>query len=94
MTDDHARALADVAVVGLGAVAAYYVVRTPPLRRAAWRLLTYGLCTAAPAYLWREITDAWAASAPHAAAAGTANLERTSNEEPNLEPGTWNPELT
>ena len=84
MTDDHARALADVAVVGLGAVAAYYVVRTPPLRRAAWRLLKYGVLTAAPGYVWREITHAWAESAPRAAGA------RTQNVQPGTEPGTGN----
>jgi hypothetical protein len=58
MTDDQARALRDLALVALGAVAAFYVIRTPSLRRPAWMLVKYGF-TAAPAYLWQETTRAW-----------------------------------
>lgn len=61
MTDDQARARGDLALVALGAVAAFYIVRTPSLRRATWRLLKYGLTTT-PAYLWHETTRAWADS--------------------------------
>ncbi len=63
MQEDHARALVDLAVVSVGAVAAIWILKTPSLRRAAWRLLTYALFTAAPSYLWRETTRAWAESA-------------------------------
>jgi hypothetical protein len=51
-------------VLGIAALVTYYVVRTPPLRRAAWQLVKYGLFTAAPTALWRETTRAWAESAP------------------------------
>ena len=63
---DRAAAAADLALVALGAVAAIYVLRTPPLRRIVWRGLKYGLFTAAPSLLWGEITRAWAESAPQA----------------------------
>jgi hypothetical protein len=46
-------------VFGVAALAAFYVLRTPSLRRATWRLLKYTLFTAAPAYLWHETTRAW-----------------------------------
>jgi len=58
MTEDQARALGDLALVVLGAVAAFYVIRTPSLRRATWRLLKYGFTTT-PVYLWQETTRAW-----------------------------------
>ena len=64
MTEDQAQALKDLAMVALGAVAAVYVLRTPSLRRAAWRALKYGVFTAAPRLVWQETTKAWAASAP------------------------------
>lgn len=62
MERDHAQALVDLAVVAIGAVAAVYVLKTPPLRRGVWRALRYGLFTAAPALLWQETTRAWAES--------------------------------
>ena len=60
MTDDHAQALIDLAVVGFGVVAVVYVLRTPSLRRATWRVLKTSLFHTAPAFLWRETTRAWA----------------------------------
>ena len=63
VTNDYRGALVDVAVVVLGAVAAVYILKTPSLRRAAWRLLKYGFLTAAPHYLWQETAQAWAESA-------------------------------
>jgi hypothetical protein len=69
--DDQREALVDLALLGLGAVAAYYVLKTPSLRRAAWHLLKYGIVTAAPTVLWQETTRAWAESA-----------HRTANSEP------------
>lgn len=62
MREDHKQALVDLTVVGLGAVAAVYVWRTPSLRRMAWRLLKYGALTAAPQLVRQEVTRAWAAS--------------------------------
>ena len=50
--------------MGVAAIALYVVVTTPSLRRASGRLLKYGLFTAAPTYLWQEVTRAWAESAP------------------------------
>ena len=62
MTDDQREGIIDLALVTLGAVAAYYVWRTPPLRRVAWQLLKYGVI-AAPAMVWQETTRAWAETA-------------------------------
>jgi hypothetical protein len=50
-------------VIGVGAVAVYLVGRNPQLRRAVWRLLKYGVFTAAPRVLWQETTRAWSESA-------------------------------
>ncbi len=61
--DDQREALVDLVLVCLGAVAAYYVVKTPSLRRGAWRMLKFGLFTAAPTYVWQETTRAWAETA-------------------------------
>ena len=71
MTDDTRGAIVDLALLGVAAAAVYVVVRTPSLRRAAVRLLKYGLFTAAPAYLWQETTRAWAESGTRIAASGT-----------------------
>jgi hypothetical protein len=81
MQDDHAQAIADLIVVGLGAVAAVYIFRTPPLRRAVWRALKYGVVTAAPRLLWQETTRAWSMSG-----------NREWNRNPNLESRIKNPE--
>ena len=69
--DDQREALVDLALVGLGAVAAYYVLKTPSLRRAVWHLLKYGIVTAAPTVLWQETTRAWAESARRTATSET-----------------------
>ncbi len=62
MNEDNARRLANaliaVAVVGIG----YYVVKTPPLRRTAWRLLLAAATGAVPAWLNAEVRRAWAES--------------------------------
>jgi hypothetical protein len=81
MTDDTRGAILDLALLGAAAVGLYFIVKTPAVRRPAWRLLKYGLFTAAPTYLWQETTRAWAES-------GTPNVER---ETWNVELGTWNP---
>ena len=65
MTDDHVQALVDLTVVAIGAVAAVYILKTPSLRRGAWRALRYGLFTAAPSLLWQQTTRAWAESGSH-----------------------------
>lgn len=57
--DETRAAIADFVVFGVAALAVFYVLRTPSLRRATWRLLKYTLFTAAPAYLWHETTRAW-----------------------------------
>jgi hypothetical protein len=62
MTNDTRAAVADLAVVGAAAIAAYFVARNPPLRRAVWRALKYGALTAAPRVLWQETTRAWSLS--------------------------------
>ena len=61
MTEDTARKVANVAL-GIAAVgAAYFVARTPPLRRMALGLAMTAL-TGAPAWLAREAQHAWMVS--------------------------------
>jgi hypothetical protein len=62
MTEDSARTLANV-ILGAGALCvAYYVLKTPSLRRLAWRLAAIGITSTAPAWLSREVRHAWAES--------------------------------
>jgi hypothetical protein len=59
MTHSTAEKIADVAIGTAVAVAAYYVVTTPSLRRLAWRLTLVGLSGTLPAWLRREIEQGW-----------------------------------
>jgi hypothetical protein len=62
MTQASAERVANVAI-GIAAVgAAYYVFRTPQRRRLVWRLGIAALTGTIPAWVSREIRDAWEAS--------------------------------
>jgi hypothetical protein len=62
MTDHSAEKVAN-AILGAAAVgAAYYILRTPPLRRLAWRLALTALTVSIPAWVGGEVQQAWAAS--------------------------------
>lgn len=62
MTDATARTVANVALVSVGAAAAYVIVTTPPLRRLAIRAVTVWLGASLPAYLLNEARQAWVES--------------------------------
>ena len=63
MTEAQAKRTAN-AVLGLAAVgAAYLVLRTPPLRRAALRLAGLALTGTLPAWFTGELQRAWTESA-------------------------------
>jgi hypothetical protein len=58
--------------------AAYYVIKTPPLRRLAWRLVVTGLTGTLPAWFRQEVTEGWAQScgpAARASSGATAPIE-------------------
>jgi len=62
MTDDTARHVANT-VIGIAVAGAVYsVVSRPPLRRLAWGLVLAGLTSTLPAWLNREVRQAWAES--------------------------------
>jgi hypothetical protein len=64
MTNATAEKIANV-VVGAAVVgAAYVVIRTPSLRRLAWRLAVTGLTGTLPAWFRHEIEQGWRESAP------------------------------
>ncbi len=65
MTQSSAEKFANV-VMGVAAVAAaYYVLKTPQLRRIAWRLGVAALTGTIPAWVSQEIRNSWeAAGAP------------------------------
>ena len=68
MTQSQAEKTANV-VIGAAAIgAAYYVLKTPPLRRLAWRLTAVALTGFIPAWLTQEIQASWDASAAPATA--------------------------
>ena len=62
MTQSSAEKFANV-VIGVAAVAgAYYVLKTPQLRRIAWRLGVAALTGTIPAWISQEIRNSWEAS--------------------------------
>jgi len=72
MTEKTADRVASL-VLGAAALGAMVVVlRTPSLRRLAWRLTVVGLTGALPAWIRQEITKEWAASGQRSALAPIA----------------------
>jgi hypothetical protein len=59
MTEDSARKIADVVLGAAALGAVYVVVTTPPLRRLAWRLARTALIGTLPAWLGKEVHEAW-----------------------------------
>jgi hypothetical protein len=66
MTDETARRVANVILGAAALGAAFYVARTPPLRRVAWRLAVAAVTGTIPAWFTREVRDAWAESGQRA----------------------------
>lgn len=63
MTETTARTVANVVLAAAAVAAAYVVLTTPSLRRVADRATRVWLGASVPAYLLREVRDAWVASA-------------------------------
>jgi hypothetical protein len=63
MTEQTARTVANVIVASAGAVAAYMIVTTPPVRRAVFTGLRWWLRASLPLYLLAETRRAWVESA-------------------------------
>jgi hypothetical protein len=59
MTRARSHTVANLLLGAAGAVAGYYVLKNPALRRAALRVLKIGLTTTVPGYLIKETTSAW-----------------------------------
>jgi hypothetical protein len=59
MTEKTARTIANVAISAAAVAAAYYIARTPPLRKMAVGLAVTALTGAVPAWLSRELQHAW-----------------------------------
>ena len=66
MTEENARKVANVILGAAALGAAIYIVRTPPLRRIAWRLAVAAVTGTIPAWLAREVREAWAESGQRA----------------------------
>jgi hypothetical protein len=62
MTDNRAEQVANVLLTVAAVGVAVYVIKTPPLRRMAWRLAVTALTGALPTWFEREVRDAWHAS--------------------------------
>ena len=62
MTESSAEKVASIALGAVAVGAAYYVLRTPHLRRLAWRLGVAAVTGTIPAWVRREIRDGWEAS--------------------------------
>jgi hypothetical protein len=63
MRQEAADRIATALLVAGSLVGAWFVWRNPRLRGLAWDLTKYGVVTALPAYLSREVRDAWRDSA-------------------------------
>ena len=63
MTEERARTAANILMAIAAAGAAYYVLRTPALRRMAFQLAGAALTGTVPAWLNQEIRRAWTESA-------------------------------
>ncbi len=63
MTQSSAEKIANVAIGVAAAGAAYYVLRTPRLRRLAWQLTVAAITGTLPAWIGQEIKAGWEASA-------------------------------
>ncbi len=62
MTQTSADKIANV-VIGVAAVgAAYYVLKTPRLRRIAWQMSVAAFTGTLPAWITREIRESWEAA--------------------------------
>jgi hypothetical protein len=59
MTNDRAEQVANVLLIAAAFGVACYVVRTPPLRRLAWRLAATAITVSLPAWMRREVEHAW-----------------------------------
>ena len=62
MTEKTAQRIADAVLGAVALGAAYYIVRTPPLRRFAVGLAMTALTGAIPALMTREVQRAWVES--------------------------------
>ena len=62
MTQSSAEKVATVLIGVAAAGAVYYVLKTPRLRRAAWRLSLAVLTGTIPAWVTQEIKASWEAS--------------------------------
>jgi hypothetical protein len=62
MTEQTANRIANVVLAAAALGAAFVIVRTPPLRRMAGGLLLAALTGTAPAWLNRQVREAWDAS--------------------------------
>jgi hypothetical protein len=59
MTHSTAERLANVVMATAAVGAAYYVLKTPSLRRIAWRLAVAGLTGTLPAWFRQEVSEGW-----------------------------------
>jgi hypothetical protein len=66
MTEEAARKTANVLLAAAAVGGVFFVLRTPPLRRAAWRFGTAALTRGIPAWFAREVVRAWHQSGPRA----------------------------
>jgi hypothetical protein len=62
MTQDRAEQVANMLLAAAAVGVAVYVIKTPPLRRLAWRLAVTALTGALPAWVSREVQHAWTES--------------------------------
>jgi hypothetical protein len=62
MTEENATKVANVVLAAAAVAAAYVVIRTPALRRLATGLVIAGMTGTVPAWVNREVREAWDAS--------------------------------
>jgi hypothetical protein len=76
MTHTTSEKLADVALGVAATGAAYYILKTPSLRRMAWRFAVIGLTRTLPGWFRHEVRSAWQDSGRSRSAADLAISRR------------------
>jgi len=76
MKEETARAVADAILAAAAIGAAVVILRTPPLRRLVLGLARTAITTGIPAWLTREVRQAWDASNSHSSESRAQNPQR------------------
>jgi len=73
MSEEQAERVANILIGVAAFAAAYFILRTPPLRRMAWQLARTAIVTTGPGWLMAEARRAWNESGSPPELAGSSS---------------------